>query len=55
MTLDEWVLGLPEDDREGLCVADGWRAGAEEMLLQLKKDGLLDKTVHYDFNTLRKL
>ena len=55
MTLDKWILSLSEDDREGLCVADGWRAGAEAMLMQLKEDGLVDKNVYYDFNSIRKL
>ncbi len=55
MTLDEWIVGMPEEDREGLCAADGWRAGAEAMLLRLKAEGLVDKDVYYDFNTLRRL
>ena len=38
MTLDEWIEGLNGDERNMLCVADGWKAGAEAML-----DALVDR------------
>lgn len=38
MTIDEWINGLPEDERESLCVADGWKAGAQAML-----DAIMDR------------
>ena len=53
MSLDDWILSLSEEDREALCAVDGWRAGAEAMLVQLKEDGLVDKNVYYDFYTIK--
>lgn len=41
MTLDEWLETIPEDERETLCVADGWKAGATAMLNELIKWGYI--------------
>ena len=38
MTLDEWLATYTYEDKECLCVADGWNAGAKAML-----DFLLDR------------
>lgn len=38
MTIDEWLEKIPDDERETLCFADGWRAGASAML-----DALIDR------------
>ena len=42
MTLEEWLEQLPDDERETLCVADGWRAGAEALFSALVDRGYID-------------
>ena len=41
MTLDEWLETIPEDERDTLCVADGWKAGANAMFNELIKFGFI--------------
>lgn len=38
MTLEEWLEQLPDDERETLCPAEAWRAGAGAMI-----DALIDR------------
>jgi hypothetical protein len=38
MTIDEWLETIPEDERDMLCVTDGWKAGASAMI-----DALIDR------------
>ena len=41
MTVDKWIESIPDDEREALCVADGWKAGATAMLEALIDRGFI--------------
>lgn len=41
MTIDEWLELIPEDERETLCFADGWKAGATAMIEALIDRGFI--------------
>lgn len=51
MTIDDWLDQMPEDEREALCVADGWRAGAEAMFFALLDHGYIDPRYADDART----
>lgn len=50
MTLEEWLEQLPDDERETLCAADAWCAGAGAMI-----DALIDRGyIHLDYAMLAR-
>ena len=47
MTLDDWLDTIPEDERETLCIADAWKAGASAMLEALIDRGYISMDFEY--------
>jgi len=43
MTFADWIDSLPDDEREALCAADAWKAGAAAMLNELIDQGFISK------------
>lgn len=45
-TIDDWINSLPEDERETMCVADAWKAGARAMLNAIDQWKAEDGNLH---------
>lgn len=48
MTFDDWLDGVPEDERRALTLADAWNACAEALLETLVERGYIARAMRIE-------